>query len=85
MTDTSTIRCESCSMPIESGTYCEYCVDENGQLQDFDTRFERMTGWAARRDPEKSAEDIEAQTLAFMATLPAWRDHPRVVAAQARG
>ena len=32
--------CESCSMPIESGTYCQYCVTENGELQPFDERFD---------------------------------------------
>jgi hypothetical protein len=26
-------------------------------------------------------EEIERQTLAYMATMPAWRDHPRVASA----
>ncbi len=38
----TTIPCESCGTAIESGPYCEHCVDETGALQDFDTRFERM-------------------------------------------
>jgi hypothetical protein len=37
--------CESCGMPIETGRYCPHCTDENGQLQSFDQRFERMTAW----------------------------------------
>lgn len=74
-------RCESCSMPIESGRYCEHCVDEHGNLQSFDERFARMTAWQARRDPSSSSAEIEQATLEFMATLPAWRDHPRVRAA----
>lgn len=78
----ATTNCESCSMPIESGRYCEHCVDEHGNLQSFDERFERMTSWQARRTPDASRQAIEADTLAFMATLPAWRDHPRVRAAQ---
>jgi hypothetical protein len=69
-------------MPIETGRYCDRCTDENGVLQSFDERFARMAGWQARRDPGASAEDIERQTLDYMATMPAWRDHPRVAARQ---
>src|SRR3984885_15925150 len=72
--------CESCGMPIETGRYCGYCTDENGVLQSFDDRFARMTGWQARRNPGVSPQEIERQTLDYMATMPAWRDHPRVLA-----
>jgi hypothetical protein len=70
--------CESCGMPIESGRYCQHCVDAEGNLQPFEERFERMVGWQARREPEASREQLEAATLAYLATMPAWRDHPRV-------
>lgn len=73
-----TSTCESCSMPIESGRYCAHCVDEHGELQDFDTRFERMVGWQQRRHPEQSRAEVEAATLDYMAGMPAWADHPRV-------
>lgn len=69
-------------MPIESGRYCAHCVDADGNLQDFDTRFESMVSWQARRNPGDSREKLEADTLAYMATMPAWRDHPRVTAAR---
>ena len=74
---TTTHSCESCGMPIETGRYCGYCTDESGALQSFDERFERMVGWQARRHPGATREDIERQTLDYMA---AWRDHPRVTA-----
>ena len=77
-----THNCESCGMPIESGQYCEYCTDADGQLQAFEERFERMVSWQARREPDASRADLEAKTLAYLATMPAWHDHPRVVAAQ---
>ena len=70
--------CESCSMPIETGPYCQHCVDEHGKLQPFDERFERMIAWQARRTPDKSRAELETATLAFMARMPAWKDHPRV-------
>jgi hypothetical protein len=71
-------NCESCGMPIEAGPYCSYCVDEKGSLQAFEERFERMVQWQARRDPGASRADLEKKTLAYMATMPAWKDHPRV-------
>lgn len=74
---TTTHTCESCSMPIESGRYCAYCVDEHGNLQDFEVRFAKMVDWQLRERPG-SREEAESATLDFMATMPAWRDHPRV-------
>ena len=69
-------------MPIASGRYCSHCTDENGTLQSFDERFARMTAWQARRHPEATRQEIERQTLDYMATMPAWRDHPRVAASR---
>lgn len=74
-------RCDSCGMPIETGPYCEHCTDASGRLQPFEERFERMVGWQARRDPQAPRERLEAETLAYLATMPAWRDHPKVRAA----
>jgi hypothetical protein len=68
-------------MTIETGRYCSYCTDGTGALQSFDERFERMVAWQARSKPEASRADIEASTLAYMSTMPAWRDHPRVTGA----
>jgi hypothetical protein len=65
-------------MPIDNGTYCKYCVDPSGQLQDFDTRFERMVLWALREDPAQSRDEAERRTLSYMARMPAWSQHPRV-------
>lgn len=73
--------CESCGMPIESGRYCQHCVDETGALQDFETRFERMVQWQERRGSPR--DQAERETLAYMATQSAWKDHPKVVAAAA--
>jgi hypothetical protein len=53
---------------------CESC----GQLQSFDERFDRMVAWQARRNPGASRADLERQMLDYMATMPAWQDHPRV-------
>jgi DNA-binding MarR family transcriptional regulator len=75
---TNALACESCGMPIETGRYCGNCTDETGQLQQFEDRFERMTAWQARRSPDTPRAEIERQTLEYMATMPAWRDHPRV-------
>ncbi len=71
--------CESCGMTIEAGPYCEYCTDEAGQLQQFDERFARLVQFVKRRDQGLSQEAAEVKTLEHMATMPAWRDHPRIV------
>jgi hypothetical protein len=67
-------------MPIESGPYCQHCVDSAGKLQPFDERFERMISWQQRKQPTATRAELETATLAFMATTPAWKDHPRVTA-----
>ncbi len=60
---TPTISCESCGMPIETGHYCQYCTDADGNLQDFDTRFAAMVGWQRRRapwaQPVRSGESLD--------------------------
>ncbi len=75
--------CESCSMPIETGPYCAHCVDAEGKLQPFEERFERMVSWQQRKNPSASRAKLESETLAFMAKMPAWKDHPRVRSAKA--
>ena len=75
---TETAACESCGMPIETGRYCDHCVDEDGRLQSFEDRFERMVAWQQRREPQASRSELEAKTRAYMATMPAWRDHPSI-------
>lgn len=75
-----THRCDSCTMPIETGQYCGYCSDENGALKPFDDRFESMVGWTLRQQPGLSRAQAEQKTLAFMGTLPAWRNHPDYLA-----
>lgn len=72
--------CQSCGMPIDNGRYCNHCVDAQGQLQDFDQRFERMVQWALREEPGLARADAERRTLDYMARMPAWARHPRVQA-----
>ena len=73
-----TNACQSCSMPIESGDYCTYCVDSSGRLHSFDETLARMTQFAMRRLGVADPAAAKAQTLEFMATMPAWRDHPEL-------
>ena len=79
---TTPSNCESCGMPIESGHYCQYCTDAEGNLQDFETRFTTMVEWQARRNPDASRAQLEADTRAYMATMPAWRNHPKLAASR---
>ena len=71
-------KCQSCGMAIESGMYCSYCVDAQGNLQSFEERFERMVQWAASREQGLTRDAAERRTRDYMRTLPAWRDHPKL-------
>lgn len=78
-------NCESCGMPIEAGVYCQYCVDEGGKLQEFEERLSRMVQWMLRQKKAGSRAEAEEQALAYMATMPAWRGHAKVVARRGKG
>ena len=72
------VTCQSCSMPIERGLYCRHCVDDKGDLQPFDVRFEQMVHWMLRSDPALGRAEAEQRTRAHMRRMPAWKDHPRL-------
>lgn len=76
----ATSSCQSCSMTIDSGDYCQYCTDDNGGLLSFDETFERFIQFAMGRDSSLNRETAEANTRQFMSTMPAWREHPSVLA-----
>lgn len=73
-------ECQSCTMAIESGDYCEYCVDSDGRLLPFEEFLTRASQFARRRDPELSPEQAMEKTLQFMSQRPAWKDHPKLLA-----
>lgn len=68
--------CESCSMAIESGPYCEYCTDESGSLRGFEETVQRMIQFVMHQDGSLSREQAKEKTYEFMGTMPAWKDHP---------
>lgn len=71
-----THSCESCGMQIESGAYCSYCVDDQGRLQPFEERFERMVQWVLGREPDVPRDVAEQRTRDYMRKMPAWKEHP---------
>jgi hypothetical protein len=76
----SAASCESCMMPIAKGPYCSDCVDGDGKLQPFEDRFQRMLAWQARLQRKTPRAQLERTTLAYMAAMPAWKNHPRIKA-----
>ena len=78
MTETTT--CTSCTMPIESGDLCQYCGDEHGDLRPFPEIFERMVQWSLENEPELERQVAEQKTIAFMASMPAWRENSELLA-----
>jgi hypothetical protein len=71
-------------MPIESGTYCQYCADEKGQLHPYEESVERMMQYMMRQKPGVSRDEAMKQTLAYMSQMPAWRDNPKLKAAMGK-
>jgi hypothetical protein len=71
-------QCQSCGMPIETGAYCRYCVDADGKLGGFQSRLEGMTAFFMGQDPSLDRATAEQRTRAYMATMPAWKDHPEL-------
>jgi len=69
-------HCESCGMPIETGRYCQYCVDAEGKLSSLESRVAGMTAFFMGQDPSLDQAQAERKTRAYMATMPAWKDHP---------
>ena len=69
-------HCDSCGMPIETGRYCQYCVDAEGNLSSFENRLARMTAFIMGQDPSLDQAEAERKTRDYMATMPAWKDHP---------
>ena len=71
-------NCQSCGMPIDNGFYCQYCTNENGELQSYEERFERMVQWTLKEENNLSREQAETKTRAYMRTMPAWKNHPKL-------
>jgi hypothetical protein len=69
-------QCQSCAMPVETGPYCQYCADSQGNLQSFETRLDAMTSFFMGQDPSLDRVEAEKRTRAYMARMPAWKDHP---------
>jgi hypothetical protein len=76
-------KCHSCGMPIESGTYCQHCTDDTGALQSFEERIARMSQFMKHQNPGLTDQDARHQSLSYMATMPAWKNHPRVLGRKA--
>ena len=88
MSSTTTQRCDSCGMPLESAhdhalgrldfPYCRHCAP-GGRLQSFKERFDEMVQ-LAMREQGLDRETAEARTRDYLRTMPAWKNHPALAA-----
>jgi hypothetical protein len=72
--------CQSCGLPIESGPYCPHCTNADGELYSFSETFARMVQFALRERELEDRDEAERVTLEYMRTMPAWSQHPELVA-----
>jgi len=70
---------QSCSMSIESGTLCQYCSNDAGELISFAECLERFVQWTLRQEPGTGRQAAERKALEFMAGGPTWRDNPELL------
>ncbi len=71
-------KCPSCALPIDDGTYCQHCTDDQGNLQVFQERFKCMTQWIQNKETDLTLAQAQQKTRAYMATMPAWQNHPEL-------
>lgn len=74
--------CESCGMPMrqiedfggkdEANKYCKYCTDGEGNLKDFETKFQETIKFIISR---MNIDEVVAEKIAKenMAKMPAWK------------
>jgi hypothetical protein len=75
--------CESCGMPMkevsdfgggnQENKYCRYCINEKGELKDFQTKLAEMIYFTVTRMniDHSVAEKIAKEN---MSKMPAWKD-----------
>ena len=68
-------------MPLEDGLYCRYCTDENGNLQEFEERLERMAQFMLGQKKANTQAEARQKAVEYMADMPAWRDNPKLKSA----
>lgn len=73
--------CFSCGMPLEgeeakkaSGDYCQYCVDEKGNLKPREEIAKGMAQFMAGWQPKATEEEYLKRAYSFMAAMPAWAE-----------
>jgi len=76
--------CDSCSMPSKRPVL-SVLRQRAGRASALRGALRAHGSWQARRSPEKNREALEAETLAFMAKMPAWKDHPRSARQRSEG
>jgi len=77
-------NCESCGMPMStpeefgggdtSSRYCVHCCHPDGTLQSYEQRLVGMAGFMVGTQG-LSEDAARGAARAYMAQMPAWRDH----------
>jgi len=68
-------------MTIESGELCRHCSDGEGNLIAFEECVERFMQWTKRSEPGLGDDEARKKTIAYMATMPAWKERPELLRA----
>ena len=74
----SVTHCHSCGMALNQdcacGNYCQYCIDEKGNLLPRETIKAGIADWLKSFSPHNDKTDFEKRAEHYMKAMPAWAD-----------
>lgn len=69
--------CQSCGAPITEETanpFCQYCMDENGQLKSRETVRDGIAAWLEMFTPNDGSVDFQKRADFYLKAMPAWAE-----------
>jgi hypothetical protein len=55
-----------------SGSYCQYCTDENGKLKSREEVRAGVAAWLAQFTPDNGSVDFQKRAESYLNAMPAW-------------
>jgi hypothetical protein len=72
-------HCQSCAAPLDdpafqsnSDRYCQYCVDQSGNLVSREQALQNVMGWFKTWQPEISQTELQRRAEHYLLAMPAW-------------
>ena len=70
--------CYSCGMMLQGDQkdqkYCQYCVDEQGNLKSREVIQQGIAGWLEQFGPKDGSVDYQKRAGYYMMAMPEWAE-----------